>query len=280
MKGTTSRGVPDPMAGLSPSPAGHNYADDELAWGQQSLSPVPSPLEASRTNNEAGLRQSASSPRESAQHVCFAPRDSLSGNPLAASKPSSNSLASNPSHASFASTQTESSVGLTPDNITFGYSSHSAVASTGHPHASAVGPDAFGTSPSRTSRRIKRLERNRESARLSRKRRKAYLEELEAKVHMLSGRMDRERVAFAWERSDGVTGPAAWMQTAAECSGRLERGSSTIFTILSAMVMQTTNSGINVQHEFHTLFGSYTPFNINTYRVLSLVKNPNLFFGS
>lgn len=185
------------MAGLSPSPAGHNYADDELAWGQQSLSPVPSPLEASRTNNEAGLRQSASSPRESAQHVCFAPRDSHSGNPLAASKPSSNSLASNPSHASFASTQTESSVGLTPDNITFGSSSHSAVASTGHPHASAVGPDAFGTSPSRTSRRIKRLERNRESARLSRKRRKAYLEELEAKVHMLSGRMDRERVAFA-----------------------------------------------------------------------------------
>jgi hypothetical protein len=55
-------------------------------------------------------------------------------------------------------------------------------------------------SPQPNNRRQKRLERNRESARLSRRRRKQYLEVLEERVNQLSFEMDkgrREHVAMA-----------------------------------------------------------------------------------
>ncbi len=60
------------------------------------------------------------------------------------------------------------------------------------------------TSPSDTNsiaptkdKRLKRLERNRESARLSRRRRKQYLEELEVRVTSMSEEMDRGRIQHA-----------------------------------------------------------------------------------
>ena len=53
------------------------------------------------------------------------------------------------------------------------------------------------SSSSTTDKRLKRLERNRESARLSRRRRKQYLEELEIKVTSLSEEMDRGRMNHA-----------------------------------------------------------------------------------
>eukprot|EP00580_Thalassiosira_gravida_P012415 CAMPEP_0201647524 /NCGR_PEP_ID=MMETSP0493-20130528/35945_1 /ASSEMBLY_ACC=CAM_ASM_000838 /TAXON_ID=420259 /ORGANISM="Thalassiosira gravida, Strain GMp14c1" /LENGTH=84 /DNA_ID=CAMNT_0048122949 /DNA_START=17 /DNA_END=268 /DNA_ORIENTATION=+ len=46
-------------------------------------------------------------------------------------------------------------------------------------------------------KRQKRLERNRESARASRRRRKHYLEELELKVSNMSLEMDRGRMSHA-----------------------------------------------------------------------------------
>ena len=119
---------------------------------------------------------------------------------LLASKASSGSLASShPSHNSFASTQTDSSVPTsTPDSAL--YAAPSAV----HPGAASHGtswaqpqPVASSVPSQTTDKRLKRLERNRESARLSRKRRKAYLEELEVKVHALSAQMDRERILYA-----------------------------------------------------------------------------------
>lgn len=53
------------------------------------------------------------------------------------------------------------------------------------------------TKPKSTDKRNRRLERNRESARVSRRRRKHYLEELESRVSGLSEEMDQGRMAHA-----------------------------------------------------------------------------------
>lgn len=77
--------------------------------------------------------------------------------------------------------------------------------------------------PPGKDRRQKRLERNRESARLSRRRRKHYLEVLETKVTELSDEMDQGRrkhvsqalSSITAQRQSGLTGP--WVaRTSAE----------------------------------------------------------------
>jgi hypothetical protein len=59
--------------------------------------------------------------------------------------------------------------------------------------ASNTATDAVGTGNSNPNRRQSRLQRNRESARLSRKRRKQYLELLEERVDKLSETLDQSR---------------------------------------------------------------------------------------
>jgi len=60
-------------------------------------------------------------------------------------------------------------------------------------------PQAPGTTKKAPERRQKRLERNRESARLSRRRRKQYLELLEQRVHQMGSDLDRLRRAHCAE---------------------------------------------------------------------------------
>jgi len=169
------------------------------------------------------------------QHTRYDP-PSVHQTGIMASKPSETSLtSSHPSHASFASTQTESttvtSPNVTPDPMLFYQrggnttaANATSVSNTNAMHGiSSVNTTATNNgsvgqmnnimtssiftnpktnnnninSTNNNSRRIKRLERNRESARQSRKRRKAYLEDLEHKVHSLSGGLDMERVDVA-----------------------------------------------------------------------------------
>lgn len=61
----------------------------------------------------------------------------------------------------------------------------------------ATAAAAGGAGATTVDKRQKRLERNRESARASRRRRKRYLEELEVRVTRLSTEMDRGRMAHA-----------------------------------------------------------------------------------
>jgi len=60
-------------------------------------------------------------------------------------------------------------------------------------------PQDPGTTKKAPERRQKRLERNRESARLSRRRRKQYLELLEQRVHQMGSDLDRLRRAHCAE---------------------------------------------------------------------------------
>jgi len=61
------------------------------------------------------------------------------------------------------------------------------------PRVVSANETKMGLEPPTTDRRQKRLERNRESARLSRRRRKQYLEVLEENVHKLSHDLDQQR---------------------------------------------------------------------------------------
>ncbi|KAL7486463.1 hypothetical protein ACHAW6_012061 [Cyclotella cf. meneghiniana] len=229
-------GVPNPMAGLPPSPNG-SHGDHGASPPPLSPLSAPSPLDfaspegfvnfvdgesdAKRARADVGSgggirwscdaqlghggRPSSLSPGETSfEPVNFSPHPHpyhhQPSNGLLESKASSGSLASShPSHNSFASTQTDSSVPTsTPDSAL--YAAPSAVQHGVSSHGTSwAQPQAVSSSvpPQTTDKRLKRLERNRESARLSRKRRKAYLEELEAKVHSLSAQMDRERILYA-----------------------------------------------------------------------------------
>ncbi|KAL9184104.1 hypothetical protein ACHAXT_002190 [Thalassiosira profunda] len=87
-------------------------------------------------------------------------------------------------------------------------------APTGTPHftqfqaepGKIAGPNPRPPPANTADKRQKRLERNRESARASRRRRKAYLEELEAKVRGLSDEMDRGRMGHACSAGKTVRG--------------------------------------------------------------------------
>lgn len=67
------------------------------------------------------------------------------------------------------------------------------------------GGDATGAAEPGSSRRQKRLERNRESARLSRRRRKQYLEVLEEKVTQLGHEMDHGRREHTTQAVQAIT---------------------------------------------------------------------------
>ncbi|KAL3802248.1 hypothetical protein HJC23_001792 [Cyclotella cryptica] len=172
MNDMTAGGVPNPMAGLPPSPNG-SHREHGTSLSSPPLSPLsaPSPLEfaspegfvqfadgeseAKRARADVGSssgirwscdaqrslggRPSSLSPGETSfEPVNFSPHPHPYHQPthgLAASKASSGSLASShPSHNSFASTQTDSSVPVsTPDSALY------AAPSAGHHAASSQG---------------------------------------------------------------------------------------------------------------------------------------------
>jgi hypothetical protein len=213
--------VPNPMADIPPSPVmddGHGQheqqqaVDDGLHSRQHSLclSPlppsIPSPLDFDDSSEPVNSNPESKRMRSdgirwqqqpSLEPINFSPhQQQYPYHPVTTtampSKPSSSSLASShPSHASFTSADSSVPASLTPDNLPLGQLHPRGVALAVASHNA----DSFGSSPTATGRRLKRLERNRESARLSRKRRKAYLEELEHKVHSMSGTVDQQRVS-------------------------------------------------------------------------------------
>ena len=87
---------------------------------------------------------------------------------------------------------------------------------------------------------MKRLERNRESARLSRRRRKQFLEVLEARVNQLSSDLDRMRRAHVQQALPAIAGQRlqqiALGQTPAE--PRLSRTSNEMMIVTSFWAQQ------------------------------------------
>lgn len=119
-------------------------------------------------------------------------------------------------HRPFPGRATVDAPSTSPENLMGGSSS---LNRSNHQKLNNEDGDASGGN----NRRQKRLERNRESARLSRRRRKQYLEVLESKVTELSDEMDQGRrrhvsqalSSIMAQRLKGITGPTV-ARTSAE----------------------------------------------------------------